>query len=64
MVLLSVFFIDEANRLRLLLCDKDCYAVLESFLDCPQTEMALSCIVMASNESFYNLWVRKLIGTS
>ena len=64
---IPVFFIDEANRLRSLLCDKDGQAALESLFQwfvLHTKEKRHFHVVMASSDSFYNLWVERYIGSS
>ena len=62
-----VFFIDEANRLRSLLCDKDGQAALESLFQwfvLHTKEKRHFHVLMASSDSFFNLWVEKFIVSS
>ena len=63
-----ILFIDEANRLRALLRDKDHgQSVLESFFEwliLHTKEKEQFHVVMASSDSFFNLWVKKFIGSS
>ena len=62
-----IFFIDEANRLRSLLCDKDRQAALESLFQwfvLHTKEKRHFHVLMASSDSFFNLWVEKFIGSS
>ena len=62
-----IFFIDEANRFRSLLCDKDRQAALESLYQwfvLHAKEKRNFHILMASSKSFFNLWAEKFIGSS
>ena len=62
-----MFFIDEANRLRSLLLDKDGQAALESLFQwfvLHTKEKRQLHVIMASSDSFYTLWVEKFIGSS
>ena len=62
-----VFFIDEANRLRSLLCDRNGQAALESLFQwfvMHTKEKRNFHVIMASSDSFFNLWVEKFIGAS
>lgn len=62
-----VLFIDEANRLRTILRDKDGQAALESLFEwliMHTKEKRHFHVVLASSDSFFNLWVERFIGPS
>ena len=64
---MPIFFIDEANRLRSLLCNTEGQAALESLFQwfvLNTKEKRRFHVIMASSDSFYHLWVEKFIGSS
>ena len=62
-----ILFIDEANRLSSLLCDKhgeDALQSLFEWLVLHTKEKRHFHVIMASSDSFFNLWIERYIGSS
>ena len=61
------FFINEANRLKSILCDKDGHAALQRLFQwfvLHTKEKGHFHVVMASSDSFFTLWLEKFVGSS